>query len=44
MFFLLTNDRPIKQNDIKPCARVLIPRCSHLGAIDGESAYFFVDV
>ena len=43
MMFVLANDRGIKRNDDKPCARVFIPRDAHTGATDGEGVYFYVN-
>ena len=43
ILFLLANDKSIKRNDNKPCARAFVPRCEHTGVADPKYFYFYVD-
>ena len=43
LLFLLVNNRPIRRNDNRACARAFVPRCEHTGAADTKFSYFYVE-
>ena len=41
--FMLANDKSIRKNDNRPCARCFIPRDAHTGAYDGANVFYYVE-
>ena len=43
LMFGIVNDKPIIRNEIKPCARIFIPRDGNTGAIDGSNVFIYIE-